>query len=120
MTLHCGLHVIFSEVSASVFDDFFKLKWLILKNKMGVCVCLCVKFCFLLGKTAVETVTMLKEAFKDKSMGKTREYEWFNRFKRGEMCVEDQLSCSRPSTSGTNENVEKSSPGRLCRSSSDH
>jgi hypothetical protein len=29
-----------------------------------------VKFGFLLGKTAVETVTMLKEAVKDKSMSK--------------------------------------------------
>jgi len=28
----------------------------------------CAKFGFLLGKTAVETVTMLKEAVKDKSM----------------------------------------------------
>jgi hypothetical protein len=30
----------------------------------------CVKFCFLLGKTAVETVTMFKEAVKDKSTSK--------------------------------------------------
>jgi len=32
---------------------------------------LCVKFCFLLGKIAPETVTMLKEAFKDEAMDKT-------------------------------------------------
>jgi hypothetical protein len=29
------------------------------------------KFWFLLGKTAAETVTMLKEAFKDENMDKT-------------------------------------------------
>jgi hypothetical protein len=32
----------------------------------------CVKFCFLLGKTAAETVTILKEDFRDEAMGKTR------------------------------------------------
>jgi hypothetical protein len=48
-----------------------------------------VKFCFLLGKTAAETVTVLKEAFKDDAMGKAQVYEWFNHFKRGEMSVED-------------------------------
>jgi hypothetical protein len=31
--------------------------------------------------------------------------EWFNRFKRGEMSVEDQLRCGRPSMSRTEENV---------------
>jgi len=30
-----------------------------------------VKFCFLLGKTAAETVTVLREALKDKATGKT-------------------------------------------------
>ena len=39
------------------------------------------RFCFLLGKTAAETVTMIEEAFKDKAMGKTQVYEWFNCFK---------------------------------------
>jgi hypothetical protein len=32
----------------------------------------CAKFGFLFGKTAVETLTMLKEAVKDKSMSKHR------------------------------------------------
>ena len=34
-------------------------------------VLVCLKFCFLLGKTAAETVTLLKETFKDAAMGKT-------------------------------------------------
>jgi hypothetical protein len=59
------------------------------------------------GKTAVETVTMLKEAFKDKVIGKTQVYKQFNRFKRGEMSVQDQLLCGRPSNCRTDENVEK-------------
>ena len=44
------------------------------------------KFCFLLGKIEAETVTMLMEAFKDEAMGKTPLYEWFNHFKRSEVC----------------------------------
>jgi hypothetical protein len=59
----------------------------------------CVKFCFCFGKPTTETVTMLKEAFKDDAMGKTEVYKWFNHFKRGEMCAEDQLHCGCPSKS---------------------
>jgi hypothetical protein len=66
-----------------------------------------VKFCLLLGKTAAETVTMLKEAFKDEAVGETQVQEWFNCFKRGEMSVEDQPCCGHPSTSRMEENVEK-------------
>ena len=62
-------------------------------------------FCFLLGKTAAGTVTVLKEALQDKATGKTQVYEWFNHFKRGEMYVEDQPHCGQPSTSRTDENV---------------
>uniref|UniRef100_T1HFL5 HTH_48 domain-containing protein n=1 Tax=Rhodnius prolixus TaxID=13249 RepID=T1HFL5_RHOPR len=39
------------------------------------------KFCFLLGKNAAESVLMLKTAYKDDAMGKTEVYEWFTRFK---------------------------------------
>jgi len=45
-----------------------------------------VKFCFCLGKTAAETVTIYREACKDKAMGKTKVYKWFSHFKRGGMC----------------------------------
>ena len=49
----------------------------------------CVKFCFLLGKTAVETVTVLRGktavetvtvlrgAFKEEALSQARVYEWF-------------------------------------------
>ena len=38
----------------------------------------CIKFCFLLGKSAAETVLMLQEA---SSM--TQVYEWYSYFKGG-------------------------------------
>ena len=40
----------------------------------------CMKFCFLLGKSAAETILMLQEAFKEEALSKTEVYEWFSRF----------------------------------------
>ena len=45
----------------------------------------CIRFCFLLGKTAAETVTMLQEAFKEEALSQARVYEWFSQFKHGDM-----------------------------------
>ena len=66
-----------------------------------------VKFCFLLGKTAAETVAMLQTAYKDVAMSKTQVYEWFARFKNGQMSLEDKPRSGRPSTSRTDENITK-------------
>ena len=67
----------------------------------------CVKFCFLLGKSAAETVLMLQEAFKEEALSKTQVYEWYSRFKGGEMSCEDQPRFGRPSTSRNDENLEQ-------------
>jgi hypothetical protein len=37
----------------------------------------CVKFCFLLGKSASETVLTLQEAFKEEELSKVQVYEWY-------------------------------------------
>ena len=70
------------------------------------------KFCFLLGKSAEETIVMLKTAYGDAALSKTRVYEWFLlgfivRFKNGEMSIEDQRRSGRPATSRSDENVDK-------------
>jgi len=62
-----------------------------------------------MGKTAAETVTMLREAFKEEALSQARVYEWFTRFKRGDMSLEDQPRSGRPSTCRTNENIKKNS-----------
>ena len=67
----------------------------------------CVKFCFVLGKSAAETVLMLQEAFKEKASSKTEVYEWFSRFIGGEMSCEAQPRSGRPSTCRNDENLEK-------------
>ena len=67
----------------------------------------CIRFCFLLGKTAAETVMMFQEAFKEEALSQARVYEWFSRLKCGDMSLEDQPRSWRPSTSRTDENVQK-------------
>jgi len=67
----------------------------------------CIGFCLLLGKTAAETVAMLREAFKEEALSQARAYEWFSRLKCGDMSLEDQPRSGRPSTSRTDENIKK-------------
>jgi hypothetical protein len=45
----------------------------------------CMKFRFLLWKSAAETVLMLQEAFKEDASSKTEVYLWYSRFRGGEM-----------------------------------
>jgi len=67
----------------------------------------CIEFCFLLGKTAAEIVTMLREAFKEEALSQARVYKWFSPFKHGDMLLEDQPRSGCPSTSRTKENIKK-------------
>ena len=67
----------------------------------------CMKFCFLLGTSAAESVLMLQEAFKVDALSKTQVYEWYSGFKGGEMSCEDQPRSGRPSTCQNDENLEK-------------
>ena len=43
----------------------------------------CIKFGVRLGKTGSETFEMLKQAFGDSCMRRSRTFEWFGRFKNG-------------------------------------
>jgi transposase len=53
-----------------------------------------VKFCFLLGKTVV----MLETVYREAALGKIQVYEWFSRFRNGELSLADQPRSGRPST----------------------
>ena len=50
---------------------------------------------------------MLTKAYGESGMSKTRVYEWYKRFQDGREDVEDDERPGRPSTSTTDENVEK-------------
>ena len=67
----------------------------------------CIKFCQKLGKTATETYEMVRQAFGDEAMSRTRVFEWHRRFKEGRQSVESEERPGRPSTSKNPEMVEK-------------
>jgi len=67
---------------------------------------ICLRFCFSLGKTATEAYEMLQKAFKEKALSRTQVFEWFARFKRGEISVEAHPHSGLPSTSHTDDIVE--------------
>jgi len=59
---------------------------------------ICMKFCFMLSKTATEIHQMLKEVFGEQASNQARTFEWFKRFKDGWDSVEDCKHSGRPST----------------------
>jgi hypothetical protein len=67
----------------------------------------CVKCCVKPGKSATETLEMLREAFGEHSLCWTAVFEWHSRFKADQVSGEDDERWGRPSTSKTTENVEK-------------
>jgi hypothetical protein len=69
--------------------------------------CVCIRFCMKLGKSAVETLEMLYEAFEEHSLSWTAVFEWHSRFKAGRVSVEDDERSGRRSISKMTENVEK-------------
>ncbi|XP_077971313.1 protein GVQW3-like [Styela clava] len=66
-----------------------------------------IKFCVKLGKTATETLQMLRDVYGDSSMSRTRVFEWHKRFVEGREDVEDDPRSGRPCTSTTDTNIEK-------------
>ena len=69
---------------------------------------ICLRFCFRLGKTATEAHEVLQKVFKEEALSRTQVFEWFAGFKKEEMSVEVHPHSGRPSTSRSDENVEKS------------
>jgi histone-lysine N-methyltransferase SETMAR len=67
----------------------------------------CIKVCFKLKKTAVETHRMLVEAFGDNAMSQSKTFLWYKRFKDGRTSVDDDERSGRPSTSTTPKNIAK-------------
>ena len=65
------------------------------------------KFLVRLGKTPTEALKLLQEVYGNDTMSRTRLFEWHRRFKEGREVVEDDHRSGRPSTSRTDENVER-------------
>lgn len=67
----------------------------------------CIKFCVRLGKTGSETFEMLKQAFGDLCMSRSRTFEWFGRFKNGRTSTANDDRSGRPNTATTPSKVEQ-------------
>ena len=65
------------------------------------------KFLVRLGKTPTEALQLLQEVYGDDTMSRTCLFEWHRKFKEGREEVEDDHRSGKPSTSRTDENVER-------------
>ena len=64
-------------------------------------------FCFKLRKSAEETREILKLVYGEGAVTMKTVYKWFERFRDGCESDEDEERSGRPSTSNTQENVER-------------
>jgi ribosomal protein L28 len=64
-----------------------------------------IKFCVKLGKTATETLQLLRHAYGDEALSRARVFEWHKRFLSGRVSVEDDTRSGRPSSSRNEDNV---------------
>ena len=69
--------------------------------------CICIKFCFKIGKTATEMYQLLQQAYGEDAMGRTQVFDWFRRFKEGITSIESNPHLGRPSTSRNEEMIAK-------------
>ena len=67
----------------------------------------CIKFCVRMGTTGRETFEMLKQAFGDSCMSRSRTFEWFGRFKNGKTSTANDDRSGRTSTATTPSKVEQ-------------
>ena len=65
------------------------------------------KFLVRLGKTLTQALMLHQEVYSDDTVSRTRLFEWHRRFKEGREEVKDDHRSGRPSTSKTDENVER-------------
>jgi len=64
-----------------------------------------IKFCVKLGKTATETLQLLRDAYGDEAFSRARVFGWHRRFVLGRVSVEDDTKSGRPSSSRNKDNV---------------
>ena len=64
-----------------------------------------IKFCVKLGKTATQTLQLLRDTYSDEALSWARVFGWHRRFILGRVSVEDDTRSGRPSSSRNEDNV---------------
>jgi len=55
----------------------------------------CIQFCIKLEKSATETFEMIKKAFEDETMSRSKTFEWHKRFLKGREATSDDFRAGR-------------------------
>ena len=66
-----------------------------------------IKFCVKLGETGIETFSKLKQAYGEQALSRSQVFKWYKAFSEGCEFIKDEPRSGRPSTSKTDNNVEK-------------
>ena len=66
-----------------------------------------IKFCVKLGETGIETFNQLKQAYGEHALLRSQVFKWYKAFSEGRESIKDEPHSGRPSTSKTDNNVEK-------------
>ena len=69
--------------------------------------CCAIKFCVKLGESATLTYEKLQRACGEHSVSRAQVFRWHKSFLEGQEQVEDEPRAGRPSTSKTDDNVER-------------
>lgn len=68
---------------------------------------ICIKFCVKNAITRSDTLKMLQKCYGDATLSKTRVNDWYGRVESGRADVHDDVKTGRPSTSKTEEIIQK-------------
>lgn len=68
---------------------------------------MCINFCVKNGIKCSKTLEMLTVAYGESTLSKKNVYKWYKLFQEGRENVDDEHRSGRPSTSNTDENVQK-------------
>jgi hypothetical protein len=66
-----------------------------------------IKHCFFAKKNTVETKVWLNKHYSDSAPAKSTIKNWFAKFKRGKMSIEDDARSGRPKEAVSDENIKK-------------
>jgi len=67
---------------------------------------LAIKFCFKAGKSAKETLQMVKAAYGDQALSRSNVFRWYGQFRDGREDTEDDPRSDRPTECRNDNNVK--------------
>ncbi|KAJ8958040.1 hypothetical protein NQ318_002046 [Aromia moschata] len=106
------------NVSDDTFSTLISLDKSVVTRRKKCCVQMeqrvYLKFLVKLGKNFTDAYAMLKEVYGNECLSDTQVFEWFKRFKERRETTEDDPRPGRPSTSKTDENIEKTGIDKGC------